>query len=72
MMKFLAMTIAALSLAAVTTASATIDPHQADAVKSFATAAVSAKPADVTFVGRRGRKCQENLGYGRTSGFGCG
>jgi hypothetical protein len=72
MMKFLAMTIATLSLAAVTTASATIDPHQADTVKSLATAAVSAKPADVTFAGRRGRKCQENLGYGRTGSFGCG
>ena len=71
-MKLLAMTIATLSLAAVTTASATIDPHQADAVKSFAMAAVSAKPADVTFAGRRGRKCQENLGYGRTGSYGCG
>lgn len=71
-MKFLALTIATLSLAAVTTASAAIDPHQADAVKSFATATVSAKPADATFAGRRGRKCQENLGYGRTGSFGCG
>jgi hypothetical protein len=70
-MKFLAMTIATLSIAAVTPASATIDPHQADAVKPF-DAAVAAKPADMTFARRRGRKCQENLGYGRTSGFGCG
>jgi hypothetical protein len=72
MMKFVAMTIATLSLFAVTTASATIDPHQADAFKSVATDAASAKPADVTFAGRRGRKCQENLGYGRTGSFGCG
>ena len=71
-MKFLAMTIATLSLAAVTTASANIDPRPAGVVKSIDTAAVPAKPADVSFAQRRGRKCQENLGYGRTGSFGCG
>jgi hypothetical protein len=66
------MTIVTLSLAAVTTASANIDLRPADAVKSIDTAAVPAKPADVTYAHRRGRKCQENLGYGRTGSYGCG
>jgi hypothetical protein len=71
-MKFLAMTIVTLSLAAVTAASANIDLRPADAVKFIDTAAVLAKPAGVTFAQRRGRKCQENLGYGRTGSYGCG
>jgi hypothetical protein len=52
-MKFLAMTIVTLSLAAVTTASANIDLRPADAVKFIDTAAVPAKPAGVTFAQRR-------------------
>ena len=72
-MKLLAMTIVTLSLAAVTTAaSANIDLRPAGAVKFIDSAAVPAKPARVTFAQRRGRKCQENLGYGRTGSYGCG
>ena len=71
-MKLLAMTIVTLSLAAVTTASANIDLRPAGAVKFIDSAAVPAKPAGVTFAQRRGRKCQENLGYGRTGSYGCG
>jgi hypothetical protein len=72
-MKLLAMTIVTLSLAAVTTAaSANIDLRPAGAVKFIDSAAVPAKPASVTFAQRRGRKCQENLGYGRTGSYGCG
>jgi hypothetical protein len=70
MMKFLAMTIAMLSLAALTPATANINPA-ADAVESINTAAMSAKPADLMLAQRR-RKCQEDLGYGRTGGYGCG
>jgi hypothetical protein len=68
----LAMTIATVSLAAVTAASANIDSRPADTVKSIATGAVQAKPADMIFAQRRGRKCQENLAYGRTGSYGCG
>jgi hypothetical protein len=71
-MKFLAITIVTLSLAAVTAASANIDLRPADAVKFIDAAAVLAKPTGVTFAQRRGRKCQENLGYGRTGSYGCG
>ena len=72
-MKLLAMTIVTLSLAAVTTAaSANIDLRPAGAVKFIDSAAVPAKLASVTFAQRRGRKCQENLGYGRTGSYGCG
>jgi hypothetical protein len=70
MMKFLAMTIATLSLVALTPATANINPS-ADVVESIATAAMPAKPADLMFAQRR-RKCQENLGYGRTGSYGCG
>jgi hypothetical protein len=70
-MKFLAITIVILSFAAVT-ASANIESRPEDAVKFIDTAATQAKPAGVTFAQRRGRKCQENLGYGRTGSYGCG
>ena len=66
------MTIATVSFVAATAASANIDPHPADTVNSITTGAVQAKPADVIFAQRRGRKCQENLGYGRTGSYGCG
>jgi len=72
MMKFLAMTIATLSLVTVTPATANVDPRQASVDKSIETAVVPVKPADVTFAQRRNRKCQENLGYGRTGTYGCG
>jgi hypothetical protein len=44
----------------------------AGAVKSIDTAAVPANPADLRFAQRPGRKCQENLVYGRTGSYGCG
>ena len=44
----------------------------AGAVNSIDTAAVPANPADLRFAQRCGRKCQENLGYGRTGSYGCG
>ena len=72
MMKLLAMTIATLSLVAVTTALANIDPRPGDRNKSIETAAVPAKTTGATFAERRGRKCQENLGYGRAGSYGCG
>ena len=68
----IAMTIATVSFAAVTAASANIDSRPADTVKPIATGAVQAKPADMMFAQRRGRKCQEKLGYGRTGSYGCG
>jgi len=68
MMKFLAMTIATLSLVTVTTATAKVDPRQT----GIEMAVVPARPADVTFAQRRNRKCQEKLGYGRTGSYGCG
>lgn len=71
-MKFLAMTIATLSLVTVTTATAKVDPRQTGAVKSIETAVAPTKPADVSFAQRRNRKCQEKLGYGRTGSYGCG
>jgi hypothetical protein len=72
-MKFFAMTIVTTALiATATTASANIHRRPADAVKSIETAAGPAKPTDGAFAQRRGRKCQENLGYGRTGSYGCG
>ena len=44
----LAMTIATVSFAAVTAASANIDSRPADTVKPIATGAVQAKPADMS------------------------
>jgi hypothetical protein len=69
-MKLLAMTITMLSLAPVTPATANVNPT-ADAVKSIDTATMPGKPDDLMLAGRR-RKCQENLGYGRTGSYGCG
>jgi hypothetical protein len=70
-MKFPAMMIATLSLATVIPAAAHVDPRAADPTQ-FADTSVTGKPADVMFAQRRGKKCQENLGYGRTGSYGCG
>ena len=74
-MKFLMTTtaglIAALSIAAVTSAAASIDPRAAGVAASIAAASTSANPATVMLVQRRG-KCTEDLGYGRTGSYGCG
>jgi hypothetical protein len=71
MMKILTITIAALSIAAVTPAGASVDPTAVG--RNGATNAVSgsAQPAYQIQAQRR-RKCQEDLGYGRTGNFGCG
>jgi hypothetical protein len=70
-MKFLAMTIATLSLATVIPAAASVGSRVADASQS-ADVSVTRKPAEMMFAQRRGKKCQENLGYGRTGSYGCG
>jgi hypothetical protein len=70
-MKFLTMTIAALSIAAVTSAAASVDPA---AVGGAGAANAVAGPAKAGYLiqAQRYRKCQEDLGYGRTGNFGCG
>jgi hypothetical protein len=69
MMKFLTITIAALSIAAVTPAAASVDP--AAVGRTGATNAGPTQPAYQIQAQRR-YKCQEDLGYGRTGNFGCG
>jgi hypothetical protein len=66
-MKFLLMAITLFAIAAVTPASANVNPK----VDALATAAAPAKSSDMMLAGRR-KKCQENLGYGRTGSYGCG
>ena len=64
----LLVTIAALSIAAVSSAAATVNP-----AATATTAAATARPA-YTIEAQRyyRRKCQEDLGYGRTGSYGCG
>jgi hypothetical protein len=74
-MKFVTLTIAALSFAAVTSAAASVNPAAVGAAVSTDTAA--AKPAYTVQAQRYRsyryyRKCQEDLGYGRTGSYGCG
>jgi hypothetical protein len=69
-MKLLTMTIAALSFAAVTSASASVDPTAFGS--AGATNAAPAAKAGYVIQAQRRRKCQEDLGYGRTGNFGCG
>jgi hypothetical protein len=69
MMKFLAATIAALSIAAITTTTASVSPSTVAAVESTDAASTPAKP--LMLAQRRG-KCTEDLGYGRTGSYGCG
>jgi hypothetical protein len=71
-MKFLPATIAALSIATITalaTGTASNDPLAF--ARSIGNAAVPDKPPQLLLAGGR-RKCQENLGYGRTGSYGCG
>jgi hypothetical protein len=71
-MKFLRATIAALSIAtigALGTGTTSNDPLAS--VRSIDNAAVPDKPTQLMLAGGR-RKCQENLGYGRTGSYGCG
>jgi hypothetical protein len=70
-MKFLTMTIAALSVAAVTSATASVDPAAVGRAGATNAASASAKQAFPVLAGRRGR-CREDLGYGRTGSYGCG
>jgi hypothetical protein len=65
-MKFLVLTAATLSIAAVTAiATSATDPSSDPAM-------TSGKPAHLLLAGGRYRRCQENLGYGRTGSYGCG
>jgi hypothetical protein len=66
--------IAALSIAAMTTAAANTAPIDPAAGQSASVATTGAEPAQLMAQRRYSRryKCQENLGYGRTSGWGCG
>ena len=71
-MKFLPATIAALSIATLTAlATGTTGNDPFASVKSIDNAMVPDKPAQLMLAGGR-RKCQENLGYGRTGSYGCG
>ena len=71
-MKFLPATIAALSIATITAlATGTTGNDPLASVRSIDNTAVPGKPAQLMLAGGR-RKCQENLGYGRTGSYGCG
>jgi hypothetical protein len=71
-MKFLPATIAALSIATIAAfATGTTGNDPLASVRSIDNAAVPDKPAQLMRAGGR-RKCQENLGYGRTGSYGCG
>jgi hypothetical protein len=69
-MKFLPITIAALSIAAIAAVAGTHPPAAGRAIDEASTA----KPAQLILAQRyyRYRRCQEDLGYGRTGSYGCG
>jgi hypothetical protein len=71
MTKLLATTIAALSIAAATTALASTNPTDPATARSISSASTAGKPAPSMLAQRR-HKCQEDLGYGRTGSYGCG
>ena len=78
-MKFLATTIAALSIAMTTVGVASVDPAADGRADSVATVSTTAKPAPMMLAQRRGKmlaqrrgKCVGDLGYGRTGSYGCG
>jgi hypothetical protein len=71
MTKLLATTIAALSIAAASTAVASTNPTDPATAVSTNAALTAGKPAPLLLAQRR-RKCQEDLGYGRTGSYGCG
>jgi hypothetical protein len=68
-MKLATITLATLSFAAFAAIATGIEPA---AVRMPADiGAEAAKPEGIIMAGRR-RKCTEDLGYGRTSSWGCG
>jgi hypothetical protein len=69
-MKFRVLTAATLSIAAVTAIATPTNPSATD--PSSDAAMTSGKPAQLILAGGRYRRCQENLGYGRTGSYGCG
>ena len=75
-MKFLATTIAALSIAAVIPAMASVNPSSVGTIEAIDAAPTAAKPAPLILAQRRiwvrRSKCTEDLGYGRTGSYGCG
>ena len=73
-MRFLTIATAALSIAAVTSAVASIDPAAVGKGGVMNAASVSAKAAYPVQAQRRvrGQECREDLGYGRTGSYGCG
>ena len=74
-MKFLAITIAALSISVVIPAMASVNPSSVGTVETIDTS-TAAKPRPLILAQRRiwarRGKCTENLGYGRTGSYGCG
>jgi hypothetical protein len=68
-MTFASTTLAALSIAAVAAVAISIEPA---AVGTSAETASAAKSEYLILAGGRRGKCTEDLGYGRTSNWGCG
>jgi hypothetical protein len=69
MMKFLLVTAATVSIAAVAAIATPTNPSAND--PSSEAALTSGKPAQLMLAGGR-RRCLENLGYGRKGTYGCG
>jgi hypothetical protein len=67
-MKFVPITIAALSIAAIAAVAGT---HPLATNRAIDAASAAAKPAQLLLAQRR-QRCQEDLGYGRTGSYGCG
>jgi len=73
-MKFVITTVAALSIATVAAVAAHVDPVVLGTPQSTEAGRTSAQPAQLILAQRYRyrRKCQEDLGYGRTGTYGCG
>jgi hypothetical protein len=69
-MKFLLVTAATLSIATMAAIATPTNPSATD--PSSDAVITSGKPAQLILAGGRYRRCQENLGYGRTGSYGCG
>jgi len=69
-MTFATTTLAALSIAAVSAVAFSLEP--APVGPSTDIPSVATKSEQIIVAGGRRRKCQEDLGYGRTSNWGCG
>jgi hypothetical protein len=69
-MRFLLVTAATLSIAAVAAIAIPTNPSANDPASDAAI--TSGKPAQLILAGGRYRRCQENLGYGRRGSYGCG